>query len=164
MRSVRLQDNQECCLCLSDLANGDKVAVLGCSPLHILHSDCLEGWKEHQRNAGEGAATCPLCRAPIDDARVETRVFRGPAKGGEAGASEFAAADAFGAPTAPAANPYQPKDVNPYGMELELPGVVASGPSAGAPPGFGDGTAPAPTVHAPGDASGSNLVPPSQQT
>lgn len=47
----------ECHLCLEDLKQGDRVAVLPCR--HFFHSGCMEELVSHQH------LLCPLCREPI---------------------------------------------------------------------------------------------------
>lgn len=51
-----------CAICLAGLEQGDFQAVVelcGCS--HAFHAACIDAWVR----SGDGAATCPLCRAPM---------------------------------------------------------------------------------------------------
>jgi len=50
-------ENRECCVCLNEFQEGEKVKVLpNCS--HPFHIDCIDVWLENNPN-------CPLCRTPI---------------------------------------------------------------------------------------------------
>lgn len=53
----------QCGICLGDFEGKDKVAQLPCSPLHILHHDCLVPWLKKAR-------TCPLCTTDLEDGPV----------------------------------------------------------------------------------------------
>jgi len=51
----------ECTICCEPLAGGERIIVLRCHETHRFHQACLLGW------ALTSKATCPLCRAPIQD-------------------------------------------------------------------------------------------------
>ena len=47
----------DCAVCLSELADGEKVRALpGCS--HVFHVDCIDAWLRSR-------TTCPVCRAEV---------------------------------------------------------------------------------------------------
>ncbi|KAI4306849.1 hypothetical protein L6164_030093 [Bauhinia variegata] len=47
----------ECCICLGEFKDGDKLKVLpGCD--HSFHSECVDKWLVNQ-------SSCPLCRASL---------------------------------------------------------------------------------------------------
>ena len=45
--------NNECCICLGNIAEGCKIRTLRCQ--HFYHSECISRWLQVN-------ATCPLCR------------------------------------------------------------------------------------------------------
>nr|GMD75867.1 RING-H2 finger protein ATL16-like [Ipomoea batatas] len=50
-------ENRECCVCLNEFQEGEKVKVLpNCG--HPFHIDCIDIWLQNNPN-------CPLCRTPI---------------------------------------------------------------------------------------------------
>ncbi|XWS44868.1 hypothetical protein CRYUN_Cryun15aG0086400 [Craigia yunnanensis] len=55
--SSRVDQSNECAVCLSDLEEGEKVRKLKCK--HTFHKDCLDRWLQQYW------ATCPLCRTKV---------------------------------------------------------------------------------------------------
>ncbi|XP_022752022.1 probable E3 ubiquitin-protein ligase XERICO [Durio zibethinus] len=53
----RVDQSNECAVCLSELEEGEKVRRLKCK--HIFHKDCLDRWLQQY------LATCPLCRTKV---------------------------------------------------------------------------------------------------
>ncbi|KAJ1394141.1 Zinc finger, RING-type [Sesbania bispinosa] len=54
---LKLEEQVECTVCLSEFEEGDKVRKLKCK--HTFHRDCLDTWLQ------EYWATCPLCRIQL---------------------------------------------------------------------------------------------------
>ncbi|KAG4920211.1 hypothetical protein JHK86_049024 [Glycine max] len=50
-------DETECCICLGEFRDGEKVKVLPACD-HYFHCDCVDKWLTHH-------SSCPLCRASL---------------------------------------------------------------------------------------------------
>ena len=52
------------------------VTLLSCNENHFFHTECIDGWVEHNKNARK-TPSCPLCRARINESAMKKLEFKG---------------------------------------------------------------------------------------
>jgi len=73
---MRIKEATECGICIEDLVAPCPVALLACNENHFFHTECVEGWIEHNKKSNK-ASSCPLCRIPIDESKMKRLQFKG---------------------------------------------------------------------------------------
>lgn len=76
VKALMLETQDECSICYDDFLAPCKLARLECNSGHIFHVDCLEGWIE-QNKGKHRPATCPMCRIPIEESKIEKFDYMG---------------------------------------------------------------------------------------
>lgn len=69
------RDLLDCAFCYGPMTSGQRIKELACNELHQFHeSPCFESFINYC-NTNNTPKLCPLCRIPIDENAVKTKVF-----------------------------------------------------------------------------------------
>lgn len=65
------QTNEECVICRCSYEVGEEKRWLPC--FHAFHAPCIDRWVYMDRDDGQAAAQCPICKTALDDHDLTTR-------------------------------------------------------------------------------------------
>ncbi len=72
MRTLRLEETEDCPICCEEFVPSQTVVRLACDHSHIFHENCADEWFNFK-----SGASCPSCRITIDKNKITKLQYKG---------------------------------------------------------------------------------------
>ena len=76
LKTFNLNELTDCSICMVEIIAPAKISQLACNENHFFHENCLDAWMSSNK-ANRRAPTCPMCRVPIVESKIEKKMFKG---------------------------------------------------------------------------------------